>query len=171
MRIMAVSDIHGSVSSTRKILDTFYKTKSDTLLILGDILYHGPRNGLADYYDPKEVSRLLNEISSNIVAVRGNCDSEVDQMMLDFSIMSESMIIDSNGLVIFASHGHRYDPFNPPPIIKEGNVLLSGHTHETVDTIVNGIRYVNPGSLSFPKGGVPSYAIIDNGKIELFPFD
>lgn len=171
MKILTASDIHGSINWARRIIDKFHEEKADKLLLLGDLLYHGPRNDLPGDYRPKEVIELLNSEAKNILTVRGNCDTEVDQMVLDFPIMADYAYIVSGGTVIFATHGHIYNPKNPPVSLPEGAILLCGHTHITADEMLDGYRYMNPGSPSIPKNGsVPSYIIIEDGRAELKGF-
>lgn len=171
MRIMVASDIHGSAKWARKIVEVFEKESCDRLLLLGDILYHGPRNDLPEDYAPKEVIAVLNDIKDKIMAVKGNCDAEVDQMVLKFPITAEYLWIESDGLMIYATHGTHLDPDNPPAFLSKGDILLSGHSHEATDEFWKEIRYMNPGSPSLPKNGtVPSYIIIDKGTAELKRF-
>ena len=179
MRIMVASDIHGSYGWACRIVDKFREEKADKLLLLGDILYHGPRNNLPSDYAPRDVIELLNSIAPSILAVRGNCDTEVDQMVLKFPIMADYMYLvsdyssgaESNSLVVFATHGHVYNPSNPPIGLTPGAVLLCGHTHIAEDVDMDGYRYMNPGSPSIPKNGsVPSYILIDSGSAELKAF-
>ena len=171
MKIMAASDIHGSSIWAARIVETFHKEKADKLLLLGDLLYHGPRNDLPENYAPKEVIKILNAEKDNILAVRGNCDAEVDQMVLEFPIMAESLWLESSGVRIYATHGHHIDPDNLPTFLGKGDILLCGHTHVTADEMTGDIRYMNPGSPSIPKNGAkPSYIIIENGKAVLKEF-
>lgn len=171
MKIMAASDIHGSSIWAARIVETFHKEKADKLLLLGDLLYHGPRNDLPEDYAPKEVIKILNAEKDNILAVRGNCDAEVDQMVLEFPIMAEYLWLESGGVMIFATHGHHMGPDNVPTFLKKGDILLCGHTHVTADEMIGDIRYMNPGSPSIPKNGTkPSYIIIEDGKAELKEF-
>jgi len=171
MKIMAASDLHGSYGWTQKTIQKFREEKADKLLLLGDLLYHGPRNDLPDDYQPKQVIGLLNSIKESIIAVRGNCDTEVDQMVLDFPIMADYAYIVSGDLVIFATHGHIYNPQTPPKLLSSGGILLYGHTHIAEDRMTEGFRYMNPGSPSIPKNGsLPSYIIIENGNAELKTF-
>ena len=140
-------------------------------MLLGDLLYHGPRNDLPDDYRPKEVIALLNSHKEDILAVRGNCDTEVDQMVLEFPIMADYIYVTSGELVVFASHGHHYNRENPPVFLPEGAILLNGHTHVAMDEDCGSYRYMNPGSPSIPKNGTaPSYIIIEDGKAELKKF-
>jgi len=171
MRIMAASDIHGSYGAAKRIVDKFHEINADKLLILGDILYHGPRNDLPADYEPKKVIELLNSEKENILAVRGNCDTEVDQMVLKFPIMAEYIYLISGDMVIFATHGHHFSPEEPPVFLHENAILLGGHTHVACDRQMNGFRYMNPGSPSIPKEGTaPSYIVIEDGKAELIAF-
>ena len=167
MKIFVASDIHGDAQKCRDILDKYREEKADRLLLLGDILYHGPRNDLPSAYEPKKVIAMLNGIKDEILAVRGNCDTEVDQMVLEFPIMAEYIYIVSGDTVIFATHGHKYSESNLP-IIPEGGVFLYGHTHVACDHTENGRRFMNPGSPSIPKNGTkPSYIIIEDGDLTL----
>ena len=171
MKIMAVSDIHGSSGWAQKAVDRFREEAADKLLILGDILYHGPRNDLPEDYQPKKVIEILNKERDNIIAVRGNCDAEVDQQVLDFAIMAESVWLTSCDTRIYATHGHHIDPDDLPTFLGKGDILLCGHTHIAEDIMLGQIRYMNPGSPSIPKSGTaPSYIIIDNGVAELRRF-
>lgn len=168
MRIMVASDIHGSIGTANRIMEVFASEKADKLLLLGDLLYHGPRNDLPEDYKPKEVIAVLNSHKEDILAVRGNCDTEVDQMVLEFPILADYIYLNSDDLVVFASHGHHYNRDNPPVFLPEGAILLNGHTHVAMDEDCGSYRYMNPGSPSIPKNGtVPSYIIIDGGKAEL----
>lgn len=152
MKIFVISDIHGSVYYLKKALEAFKEEKAQLLLILGDELYHGPRNDLPKEYNPKEIVELLNPLKNNIVAVRGNCDSEVDQMLLEYPIMGDYSTILWNGKRIFATHGHIYNRENIPCINKD-DILIYGHTHLPLAIKENGIYILNPGSISLPKGG------------------
>ncbi len=151
MKLFIASDIHGSSYYCSKLIDAFKKEKADRILLLGDILYHGPRNDLPKEYDPKKVIDMLNEFSDIILSVRGNCDSEVDQMVLDFPCLADYSLILNENRTIFATHGHIYNAENMPKI-KTGDVLLHGHTHVTAcEKLSNGAYYINPGSVSIPK--------------------
>jgi len=178
MRIMIASDIHGRVEPCKRLLELFEQEKADKLLLLGDLLYHGPRNGIPSGYDPTEVIDLLNGMKDKIWAVRGNCDAEVDQMVLDFSITADYMNFMSGDVEIFATHGHLYNPQNPPKGLNEGAILVTGHTHVTCDKIIpeevthKSFRYMNPGSVSLPKENTtPSYIIVDDGKVCMKPLN
>ncbi len=166
MKLMIASDIHGSAYYCGKLMELYKKEEPDRLLLLGDLLYHGPRNPLPKEYDPKQVLAMLNSVKEKIISVRGNCDSEVDQMVLEFPMMSDSAIIDMGNMILFASHGHIYSPENLPPMTK-GSIFASGHIHIPVCKDVNGILCINPGSVSLPKDDTPnSCIIIDGGVIE-----
>ena len=163
MKIMIASDIHGSAKYAGMLIESFIKSGSDKLLLLGDILYHGPRNDLPDEYAPKKVIELLNPLKNKILAVRGNCDTEVDQMVLDFPILADYAVICSGERTIYATHGHKYNPDNPPPL-SDGDVLLCGHTHVTKVSEYENFTYVNPGSVSIPKEDTKrGYIILENG--------
>ena len=152
MKLLIASDIHGSALAARMLAGYFYDLKCDNMLLLGDILYHGPRNALPGEYDCKETAAVLNTLTSKIWCVRGNCDAEVDQMVLDFPLTSDYMQLPVNGKVIFASHGHHFGPDNPPPI-GSCDILMCGHTHIAGHTKIGDLLYCNPGSTSIPKGG------------------
>lgn len=160
MKLLIVSDIHGDYNSAKRIFDIYDAEGCDRTVILGDILYHGPRNDLPDGYDPKSVIALLNSRKNNILAVRGNCDTEVDQMVLDFPILADYALIEVNGLSIFATHGHKYNTATPPAL-KRGDILLHGHTHLVGFTDFGSDNcYINPGSVSIPKGNNPKTYIL-----------
>ena len=163
MKWMIASDIHGSAHFCRLMLDCFEREHADRLLLLGDLLYHGARNDLPRGYDTRETARLLNEYSSRIMTVRGNCDSEVDQMVLDFPIMAEYALLENGKNIIFASHGHVFNAQNLPAL-SAGDVLLCGHTHVPACKDIDGIIYIHPGSVSIPKEASPhSYITLENG--------
>lgn len=164
MKLFIASDIHGSAYWCRKMLDAFEDSGAERIILLGDILYHGPRNELPDGYAPKEVIAMLNPYAHRILCVRGNCEAEVDQMVLEFPVMAEYAVICADGGVIYASHGHKAGPDTPPPI-KGGEILLCGHTHVPANRKMDGFVYMNPGSVSIPKNGSPhSYMFFDSGE-------
>ena len=164
MKLMIASDIHGSAFYCRQMLEAFEREKADKMLILGDILYHGPRNDLPKDYAPKEVIAMLNPLKENFLCVRGNCDTEVDQMVLEFPILAEYALLDLDGQTVFATHGHVFSPFNPP-MLKKGDILLNGHTHVPACEVKDGYIYMNPGSVSIPKeNSEHSYMIYENGE-------
>ena len=171
MKYMFASDVHGSAYYCRKMLEAYDAEKAERLVLLGDLLYHGPRNDLPKEYAPKEVIRLLNERKKQIYAVRGNCEAEVDQMVLDFPVMADYAILVLNGLTFFATHGHLFNQDQMPPL-KAGDILVHGHTHLLKAEKVNGHYILNPGSTSIPKGGNPAtYAILDEQDFKIFDFD
>ena len=152
MKWFIASDIHGSALYCEKLLEAFENEKADRLLLLGDILYHGPRNDLPEGYAPKKVIAMLNGIKEKITCVRGNCDAEVDQMVLEFPIMADYTVIPAGENLIFATHGHIYGPKNPPAL-QTGDILLCGHSHVPALSETDGFLYFNPGSVSIPKEG------------------
>ena len=152
MKLMIASDIHGSSLYCEELLKRYNDEKPDKLLLLGDILYHGPWNDLPRGYNPKSVIGMLNNIKDEIICVRGNCDAEVDQMVLDFPIMADYSILDLDGRLIFATHGHIYNENNLPPMGR-CDVLLNGHTHIPKCVSHGDYTYMNPGSVSIPKEG------------------
>ncbi len=158
MKLFIASDIHGSALYCRKMLEAYKKENADRLVLLGDILYHGPRNDLPEGYSPKEVIDLLNPFAEEILCVRGNCDTEVDQMVLDFPILSDSALIFADGKVLAAAHGHR-----EAPKLAKGSILLNGHTHVPAFEKADGFIRVNPGSVSIPKeNSQRGYIIFEN---------
>lgn len=169
MKLMFASDIHGSASGCDKMLEIYERECCEKLILLGDILYHGPRNKLPDNYEPQKVAELLNAEKKNILAVRGNCEAEVDQMVLDFHVMSESMII-FDKVMFFITHGHIYNRKNPPAL-NFGDILIHGHTHvQCVEKFGENV-YINPGSISIPKeGNPPSYMIYQDGVFNIYDF-
>ena len=164
MKLMIASDIHGSAYYCREMLKAYYREKADRLLILGDILYHGPRNDLPKEYAPKEVIKLLNERKNEIFCVRGNCDTEVDQMVLEFPIMSDYCLLTANNRLVYTTHGHNFNIEHLPPI-QPGDILLHGHTHIAAWTEFGQDNiYLNPGSVSIPKNDTKnSYMILEEG--------
>lgn len=160
MKLMIASDIHGSAYFCRALLAAYEREGADKLVLLGDILYHGPRNDLPLEYDPKAVIALLGEYKNDILCVRGNCDSDVDQMVLPFPIMADYAVLVAGGRLIYATHGHVHNNANLPPL-SAGDILLHGHTHVPAWEEYPTHTYVNPGSVSIPKEGSPnSYLIL-----------
>ena len=149
---MIASDLHGSAVTCRMLLEAFEKENAQRILFLGDLLYHGPRNDLPQGYDPKEVIGLLNSVKDHLFCVRGNCDTEVDQMVLSFPILADYALLPLEDRTLFATHGHRFSEENLPPL-KKGDILLHGHTHVPICKEQNGIIILNPGSVTIPKGG------------------
>lgn len=171
MILMIASDIHGSSFYCKKMIEAFEKEKADRLLLLGDILYHGPRNDLPKDYSPKDVADMLNKIKEKIFCVRGNCEAEVDQMMLKFSVMSDYAVIADEKSIIYATHGHIYNEQNIPPIQK-GDILMCGHTHVPACREYKDYTYMNPGSVSIPKEESWHGYIIDcNGQFKWKDFE
>ena len=164
MKWMIASDLHGSAYYCKKMVEAFEREGADRLLMLGDLLYHGPRNDLPRDYAPKEVIPMLNGLKNKLCCVRGNCEAEVDQMVLDLPVMADYCILPAGEKLIYATHGHIYNVKNPPPLA-EGDILLHGHTHIPAWTeFGQGNVYLNPGSLSIPKENSPhSYMILENG--------
>lgn len=152
MKWMIASDIHGSAHYCRALIEAYKSEQADRLLLLGDILYHGPRNDLPRDYAPKEVIGMLNDMRGDIICVRGNCDTEVDQMVLKFPIMAEYAILAAGRRMIFVTHGHVFNTANPP-MLHRGDILLHGHTHVPKCEEHEGFIYMNPGSVSIPKEG------------------
>ena len=171
MKYFIASDIHGSAYYCDKMLEAFEKEKAARLVLLGDILYHGPRNDLPAAYDPKQVIAMLNPLKRKIFCIRGNCDCDVDQMVLEFPIMAEYAVFDpgKNDNIIYATHGHIFNEQKLPPL-QSGDILLHGHTHVPV-CVVHGEQgeedhyiYMNPGSVSIPKDGSwHGYMTLENG--------
>ena len=172
MKLFICSDLHGDLESTERVLEAFDREGAERLIILGDILYHGPRNDLPKTYAPKKVIELLNARRDVILAVRGNCDTEVDGMVLNFPIMADYAYIYADGVNIFATHGHRHNLENLPPLAK-GDVLLHGHTHVLrCEPFGNGNLYLNPGSASLPKEGNPrTYMTFEDGTFTVKELD
>ncbi len=163
MKIFIASDIHGSAYWCEKMLEAYRDEKAHRMLLLGDILYHGPRNDLPKDYAPKRVIEMLSDYKDEILCVRGNCDTEVDQMVLPFPILSDYALVSVDGLDIYATHGHKFGRDNPPPL-KGGDILLCGHTHVAADEECDGFRYINPGSVSIPKENTGhGYILLQNG--------
>ncbi len=165
MKYLIASDLHGSLYYAQKLCDIFAAEKADKIVFLGDCLYHGPRNPLPKDYNPLEVSELLNKHKQNIIAVRGNCDSEVDQMVLQFSMMADYAILNIGIRSVFVTHGHIYNEQNLP-LLSKGDVLVHGHTHVRELCDKGDYIFLNPGSLSIPKGdGINGYAVLENNVI------
>ena len=168
MKIMFFSDVHGSPENMELLLKRMEGFQPDHLVLLGDALYHGPRNPLKVDYAPQITAKLLNSVKEKLTAVRGNCDSEVDQMMLEYPMMSDYATLLADGYRFFLTHGHCWNPGNPPPI-GSGDVLCYGHTHiPQAERSECGMTFFNPGSLSLPKGGYPaSYGIYENRSLKV----
>ncbi len=163
MKLLIASDIHGSAYWCGKLMDLIQAENPDRVILLGDLLYHGPRNDLPRGYAPKQVIPMLSGIQEKILAVRGNCEAEVDQMVLPFPCLADYAQLLVDGKLFHLSHGHHQNPEQLPPL-PQGSVFLFGHTHVKLDQQVNGIRCLNPGSVSIPKDGSHSCLIYENGK-------
>jgi len=162
MKLIIASDIHGSAYWCGKLMELIEKENPDRILLLGDLLYHGPRNDLPRDYAPKKVIPMLASLQDRILAVRGNCEAEVDQMVLPFPCMADYALLETGGMTLYLTHGHHYNPDHLPPL-REGSVFLSGHTHVKLDEVRNGIRCLNPGSVSIPKDGSHSCILFEDG--------
>ena len=166
MKLFIASDIHGSAYWCEKMLEAYDKSGAEKLILLGDILYHGPRNDLPDEYAPKKVISMLNPRKEQILCVRGNCDTEVDQMVLDFPVLADYVYILADGKRMFATHGHKFNPENLPPLAK-GDILLNGHTHIPKNEKMGDYVYVNCGSVAIPKeNSAHSYVVFENGEFK-----
>ena len=171
MKYMIASDIHGSAYYCGLLLDEYRKSGASRLILLGDILYHGPRNDLPRDYDPKAVISMLNGIKDQIYSVRGNCDTEVDKMVLEFPVLADYGLLVVNGLTIYLTHGHIYHKDHLPPVQK-GDILLHGHTHILTAEREGDITILNPGSVSIPKGGnPPTFAILEDQVFRILDFE
>lgn len=171
MKLMIASDIHGSKYYCEKLINSYKAEKADRLLLLGDLLYHGPRNALPREYEPQAVIAMLNSLKNDILAVRGNCEAEVDQMVLEFPCLADYSILEINNKTIFATHGHLYGETTPPPH-KNGDILLCGHTHIPAFAEYEDYIYINPGSVSIPKeNSNHGYMIFDENGFSLKDFE
>ena len=162
MRLIIASDIHGSAYWCEKLMELIRQEEPDKVLLLGDLLYHGPRNDLPRDYAPKKVIPMLSSLAERIIAVRGNCEAEVDQMVLPFPCMADYALLECDGLRMYLTHGHHASPENLPPL-NPGDVFLSGHTHVKKNTMEQGVMCLNPGSVSIPKDGTNSCLLYENG--------
>ena len=162
MKLLIASDIHGSAFWCRRLCDLMETERPDRLILLGDLLYHGPRNDLPRDYAPKKVIPMLSAMAERIIAVRGNCEAEVDQMVLPFPCLADYAELLADGKTFYLTHGHHQNPENLPPLPK-GSLFLYGHTHVKLDREVEGIRCLNPGSVSIPKDGSHSFLLYENG--------
>ena len=162
MKILIASDIHGSAHFCKMLISTIEKEKPQKVILLGDILYHGPRNDLPVGYSPKEVISMLNPLKNMLLCVRGNCDAEVDQMVLNFPIMADYAVLPMGEKMLYCSHGHIYNKQSLLPMNK-GDILINGHTHVPECTDLGDVTYLNCGSVSIPKENSPhSYMIFEN---------
>lgn len=165
MKLVVASDLHGSFLYGKELIDRFLEEKGDELILLGDLYYHGPRNPLPEGYDPMALAGFLNSYKERLTVIKGNCDSEVDEMISDFKFL-DTRTVDYGAVKLTLTHGHRYDINNLPEGV--GNVFLYGHIHQGFLTKKDGIIIGNPGSTTLPKGGTPrSYIVIDNNAVTL----
>ena len=163
MKILIASDLHGSARYCRALLEAVQREAADRVVLLGDLLYHGPRNPLPAEYDTQAVTAMLNSLADRVLCVRGNCDSEVDQMVLQFPMLADCAFLCAEGADLYLTHGHLQGPDNPPPL-RPGECLVCGHTHLPVLRKLGRITYLNPGSLALPKEGTPhSYLTLEDG--------
>ena len=163
MRLMIASDIHGSAKWCERMLEAHRAQAPDRLILLGDLLYHGPRNDLPEDYAPKRVIAMLNALAPAPLCVRGNREAEVDQMVLAFPVMADYAALFIDGHTVCVTHGHTHGEDAPPPLAP-GDILLCGHTHVPCLRRHQGFTYVNPGSVSIPKNGsAHSYCMLEKG--------
>ena len=171
MKLLIASDIHGDIKCAEALMEVAKKEHPDKIVLLGDVLYHGPRNDLPENYNPKAVISLLNENKEKFLCVRGNCDTEVDQMVLNFPILSDTAQIFDGKITMLLSHGHIFSPAKLPPITS-GTVFLYGHTHVQKIENIGGVICINPGSITLPKEGNPrTYMIYEDGEFSIRDFD
>ena len=163
MKLIIASDIHGSAYWCAKLMELIERENPDKIVLLGDLLYHGPRNDLPRDYAPKAVIPMLSGLKEKILAVRGNCEAEVDQMVLPFPCLADYALLCCDGLCLYLTHGHHANP-DALPALPEGSIFLSGHTHVKIDWVVDGVRCLNPGSVSIPKDGSHSCIVFENGE-------
>lgn len=170
MKLMFISDLHGSAYYAEKLINVHDEFMPDKIVSVGDLLYHGPRNDLPKDYDTKRVTKILNSFKQKMIAVRGNCDSEVDQMVLEFPMMADYTVIIADGTEMFITHGHLFDPDNTP--VNCGDVFISGHIHIPVAEKKNGVLVLNPGSCSLPKeNNVPSCMLYEKGVFKIIEIE
>lgn len=171
MKLLIASDIHGSAYYCGKLMERIKAEQPDKIVLLGDLLYHGPRNDLPRDYAPKQVIPMLSELKNKILAVRGNCEAEVDQMVLPFPCMADYALLSPEpGVNLFLTHGHLWNPEKLPPL-EPGTVFLSGHTHVKRKVEAEGVLCLNPGSVSIPKDGSHSYMVYENKEFRFLTFD
>ncbi len=166
MKFMIASDIHGSAYYCKKLIEAYKREEADRLILLGDILYHGPRNPFPAEYSPKEVADCLNAMKEEILCVKGNCDSDVDQMVLEFPIMAEYALLPIGKRLVFLTHGDKFNN-SSLPMLKRGDILIHGHTHVGVCEEYETHIYMNPGSVSLPKENTPhGYMTVEDCVVE-----
>ena len=164
MKWLIASDIHGSAYYCEQLINAYEREEADKMLLLGDVLYHGPRNDLPEEYAPKKVIEMLNNLENDILCVRGNCDTEVDQMVLKFPVLADYAVLAAEKTMIFVTHGHVFNNDNLPPMHK-GDVLLHGHTHVPACEQHETHTYINPGSVSIPKADSQHSYMTFDGKV------
>lgn len=171
MKLMFASDIHGSAAGCRSMFKAWEREKPEKLVLLGDLLYHGPRNDLPEEYHPKEVIRMLNSHKEDLLCVRGNCEAEVDQMVLEFPVLADYCILYLGGQMVFVTHGHLFSE-QEPPLLGKRDILLTGHTHIWAARKCGDWYYLNPGSVSLPKEGrSATYLIWEEGEYSVREMD
>lgn len=171
MKWLIASDLHGSAHYTRELLAALEREKANRLLLLGDILYHGPRNDLPEEYAPKAVIAMLSPLKNRILCVRGNCDTEVDQMVLPFPILADYAVLSVGSRLMYCTHGHIYNNTNLPPLA-QGDILLHGHTHVPLCDVREAVTILNPGSVSIPKeNSWHGYMTLEDGLFRWLDFD
>ena len=171
MKLMFASDLHGSLFFCEKLMCEYKKEKPDKLILLGDLLYHGPRNNLTKNYDTQKVAELLNSIKNNIICVQGNCDAEVDQAVLNFEIRADYINMYLENRLIFLTHGHIYNK-NHLPFLNSGDIIIHGHTHVPTIEKIGEIIYINPGSVSLPRNNSQnSFMLYYNREFKVKDFD
>ena len=171
MKWLIASDIHGSAKWCRALTEGYRRENADRMLLLGDILYHGPRNDLPEEYDPRAVIAMLNGMKNDILSVRGNCEAEVDQMVLEFPVLADYAVLDMRSFLVYATHGHVYNESHLPPL-HPGDVLLHGHTHIQKCAVHETYVCMNPGSVSIPKeGSHRGYMTLEDGVFRWLDFD
>ena len=163
MKWMIASDIHGAFPAFAELQKFYIRSGARKLFLLGDLLYHGPRNDLPDGYAPKKVAAALNEMKADLLCVRGNCDCEVDQMVLDFPILSDTMLAFDREHVFHFAHGH-----HEKPLLRQGDIYIQGHTHFKYLDSEDGVIHINPGSVGIPKDGPTGSCIIYEDGVFLF---
>lgn len=167
MKLLFASDLHGSLPAAQKVINAFEKHNADKLILLGDLLYHGPRNPLPEGYSPKEVAALLNYYKTRILTVRGNCDAEVDQMMLEFPCLADFSQLYIDDHVFYITHGHLFDVNHLPPL-NDGDIFMHGHFHVPMLRKEGSIIVANPNSASLPKQGKASYIVYENHTLTMY---
>lgn len=171
MKVMFASDLHGSAYYCEKLMEAIEKEQPEKVFLLGDLLYHGPRNDLPKEYAPKKVIAMLNSVKDRLLAIRGNCDTEVDQMVLEFPVLADYAVFVDGERTFYLSHGHVYHEGALPPL-QEKDIFVYGHTHVLRAEKKDGRVYLNPGSVSIPKeGNIPTYAVLENGVFSIRGFD